>query len=101
MYKLGDRLTDFEYINRVTSRPSGDGYLTLKKLDGSDIYYVPEKAPGNDCVWRLNSSDENYIPFFYADYVRKVSDLPADARNKEEELYKEEHDKDLEWKFPL
>ena len=91
LYKLGDRLTDFEYISRVKNKPSGDGYLIFKKLDGSDIYYVLEEATGSDCVWRLNSSDENYIPFFYANYVRKVSDLPLDAKDKESQLYSEEH----------
>ena len=96
LYKLGDRLTDFEYISRVKNKPSGDGYLTLKKLDGSDIYYVLEEATGSDCVWRLNSSDENHIPFFYANYVRKVSDLPLDAYKKELQLYSEEHNKKME-----
>lgn len=109
LFRLGDRLTEKEYIYRTAKNPNllskkkddnkYDGYLCFPGLRGKPIYYVleidsKETKLSAECVWKINGAEENkqdFIPFLYAKYVRKISELPRAVQEFEKEIYRKEH----------
>jgi CRISPR-associated protein Csm1 len=106
LFILGDKLTECDYIYRSTQAPvqNENGYLCFPGIRGRSIYYVIDKAGKKsnlsaECIWKINGDEENdqgYISFLYANYVRKISDLPLGAQEIEKETYRKEHNKELE-----
>lgn len=106
LYKLGDKLTKFQYIYRTSHKP--DVYIKFPDINGKFVYYSVtnsiNKGSNNkevdiDCKWKINASDyekEDCAPFLYANYVRNVDDLPEAAKAKEKDEYQKEHGKDIE-----
>ncbi|GAX62164.1 CRISPR-associated RAMP protein [Candidatus Scalindua japonica] len=116
LYKLGDELTDFNYIYRTSKKHEAgfeskeNPYIKFPDINGGFAYYTVDKNFYNDnskknididCKWKINAPEDNKegcIPFFYANYVRNVADLPLTAKEKERDEFQKEHNKELDHK---
>lgn len=99
LYRLGDELTKFKYIYRYRTFSDSDICIKFPDINGKPVYYsvtncidviCSEKGGDIDCKWIINSFDyekEDYTPFLYANYVRKVGDLHTAEKTKEKGEY--------------
>ena len=95
LFKLGDALTDAKAMLRNLAPMEGLEQIAIPRTDGSIAYYaavprVPNPLPETCAmVYILNSwdvGDYTYpeaTPLFVGNYVRKVEDLPEEARKVE------------------
>ena len=107
LYRLGDKLTKFQYIYRYRTFSESDICIKFPDINGEFIYYSitncidpvsSSKRDDIDCKWKINSSDylkEDCAPFLYANYVRNLADLPEAAKTKEKDEYQKEPGKDI------
>lgn len=109
LFRLGDKLTEFSHIFRTSEHPnpscdkSKNSFLCFPSIDNRPVFYLisrdTPKGKNIECVWKINAPEDNNqgcIPFLYANYVRKVSELPSGAIEKEKEIYFAEHNKELQ-----
>ena len=107
LWELGDRLTEFKYIFRISS-PTDDfkrGTLLFPTHDGCRAEYqtTSDLAQIRDyeARWFVNSWDiESYkdnktFPFLFGRYVKSVADLPVKVQEHEKEEYQRDHEKQM------
>ena len=106
LWKLGDLLTKFDCIVRLSS-PKNDfrngtllfpthqsqsgNYQYAKYKVGTSSQSVPYDARWLVNSWELGSYDENTFPFLFGDYVRSVAELPPEVKTHEIEEYQKDH----------
>ncbi len=112
LFHLGDRLTKKDLMSievvRMRAHPNPDnkngrnGFLTFPDFRGDAVFYCINagKTQKVEYMWRINAPpeacpEENCSIFLYADYARKVSDLPEAAIGFEKKLYFEAYRKKM------
>ena len=108
LWRLGDRLTEFDCIlrlPRLSSRADSfrDGTLLFPTHQRQSAEYkvcLRSQVGDYDARWLVNNwelgnYDENTFPILFANYVRSVADLPPDARTHEKEEYQRDYGKEL------
>ena len=107
LWELGDRLTEFKYIFRISS-PTDDfkrGTLLFPTHDGCRAEYqtTSDLAQIRDyeARWFVNSwdigsyKDNKTFPFLFGRYVKSVADLPVKVQEHEKEEYQRDHEKQM------
>ena len=107
LWELGDRLTEFNYIFRLSSAVDDfkRGTLLFPTHDGCSAEYQTashlSEVSNYDARWLVNSWDlEGYkdnktFPFLFGRYVKSVADLPVDVQEHEKEEYLRDHQKQM------
>ena len=107
LWELGDRLTEFNYIFRLSSAVDDfkRGTLLFPTHDGCSAEYQTvshlSEVSNYDARWFVNSWDlEGYkdnktFPFLFGRYVRSVGDLREDVQGHEKEEYLRDHGKQM------
>ncbi|MFQ5677711.1 MAG: hypothetical protein ACE5G1_17615, partial [bacterium] len=110
LFHLGDRLTktgnDFLEIIRTRDHPNEEnelgknGFLTFPDFNNQNVYYCIGRSVQKEYILRVNAKpvdcpENNCSPFYYASYVRRVSELPEAAQEVETQLYRIAHGKEL------
>ncbi len=98
LYEVGKKLTNFRYISRLSNIEEIEkrkGCLKFRTKDDEEVYYVLGKANNSDCLWELNIlvEKDGALPFFYANYNRKIADLQDQAKKVEVDTYCKERGK--------
>ena len=107
LWELGDLLTEFKYIFRLSSAvddfergtllfPTHDGCLTeyhttndLSQISDYEAQWVVNS-------WDLgNYKDNKTFPFLFGRYVKSVADLPNKVQEHEKEEYLKDHGKQM------
>ena len=108
LWELGDRLTEFKYIFRLSSSVDDfkRGTLLFPTHDGCRAEYQAanhlSQISNYDARWLVNSwelegyKDEKTFPFLFGSYVRSVDDLPKEAQEHETEEYLRDHGKPMD-----
>ena len=107
LWELGDRLTEFQYIFRLSSSvddfkrgtllfPTHDGcraeYQTASRLSQISDYEVRWVVNS----WDLESyKDNKTFPFLFGSYVKSVADLPKEVQEHEKEEYLRDHGRQM------
>ena len=116
LWRLGDRLTEFNCIVRFPASADNyeDGTLRFPMHQSQSNSYqyavykackanLPSQFKGYERwlvnSWELDNYDEKTFSFLYGYYVRSVADLPPKAQTHEKEEYRRDH-KDKEIKEP-
>jgi len=92
-YKIGDDLISAKYIFRSETIPKGNYFEFPKKSSGFAYYCMSDGRPNQSPQWKINDIEEGCYTLFYANYVRKVSDLPQYAQDLENEVATKEQRK--------
>ncbi|NTW83693.1 MAG: type III-A CRISPR-associated protein Cas10/Csm1 [Chlorobiaceae bacterium] len=96
-FKMGDWLIDnkntiYRY-DAVVDREKKEnfGTLVLPGIDGSGVFYTVHKVSNAESAhhWKINFWDDSSV-FQYANYVRKYGDLSNYAKEREQDILKEE-----------
>ena len=106
LWELGDRLTEFKYIFRLSSLvddfkrgtllfPTHNGCIAEYRTT-SDLSQISDY----DARWFVNSwelgnyKDNKTFPFLFGRYVKSVADLPNKVQEHEKEEYLKDHGKE-------
>ena len=99
LWELGDQLTDFKYIFRLTSSKDQfkKGTLVFPTHKGHQAEYQVDSQLSQirdyDARWFVNSwdignyKDNKSFPFLFGRYVKSVADLPSKVQKHEKEEY--------------
>lgn len=102
LWRLGDRLTEFDYIVRLPSPADNfkDGTLLFPTHQNQYAEYKAcsfSQTENYDARWLVNSwdldcyDDNKTFPFLFGDYVRSVAGLRTEAQTHEMEEYQRDH----------
>ena len=107
LWELGDQLTEFKYIFRLSS-PTDNfkrGTLLFPTHDGYQAEYQTashlSQVSSYDARWFVNSwdvgnyKDNKTFPFLFGRYVKSVADLPEEVQKHEKEEYQRDHGKQM------
>jgi len=89
LFILGDRLTEIQFIKRSKNKPLKDGFIAFPTHKEGKVYYTAEKVKplkikeNDECLWKVNGDYSRELTFSYANYVRKVKDLPDHDKRTE------------------
>ena len=89
-FKMGDALISAHYVYRSEDTPVGIYYEFPKKENGYAYYYITEKKPAQSQRWRINNFEYDCYTLLYANYVRKINDLPVSVQMAEAKLAHQE-----------
>ena len=107
LWELGDRLTEFKYIFRLSSSVDDfkRGTLLFPTHDGCRAEYQTvghlSQISDYEVRWIVNSWDlESYkdnktFPFLFGSYVKSVDDLPKEVQEHEKEEYLRDHGRQM------
>jgi CRISPR-associated protein Csm1 len=89
-YKIGDELIDATYVYRSEAASPKYYFAFPTKSNGLAYYYITSNTPAQNPRWKINDFEDGCYTLWYANYVRKVSDLPLFAKDIENKVATEE-----------
>ena len=108
LWELGDRLTEFKYIFRLSSLiddfkrgtllfPTHDGCIAEYRVTSDLSQICDYEARWFVNNWDLgNYKDNRTFPFLFGQYVKSVANLPDKIQKHEKEEYQKDHGKQMD-----